>query len=393
MRGLVLLVSAIVLLDTAFYSAVAPLLPHYTDELDLSKSAAGILTGSYAAGCFVGTIPAIWLSGRAGVKATTIIGLAGLSATSVLFGLANEIWLLDAARFVQGIASACTWTAGFAWIVERSPPERRGEVIGTPLGAAIAGALVGPVLGAAATEVGPEVVFSGVAFGAALLAVIAAREAAVPAPKSDLRSAAAATRVGSIQLGMWLVTLPALGWGVVNVLVPLRLDELGAAAFGIGAVYLIAAGLEAALSPYVGRVSDRRGRLYPVRAGLIGAAILIPLLPLPESAELLAVLVIVAAMFSAAFWAPSMALLSDEVERAGVQHAVAFAFTNVAWSVGQVVGNAGGSRLAEATTDTVSYLVVAALFVVTLLGLSRRRHFEPAQAAPAAASSPPSAAK
>ena len=48
MRRLVILVSAIVLLDTAFYSAVAPLLPHYVDELDLSKSAAGILTGSFA---------------------------------------------------------------------------------------------------------------------------------------------------------------------------------------------------------------------------------------------------------------------------------------------------------------------------------------------------------
>ncbi len=38
MRRLVLLASAIVLVDTLFYSVVAPLLPHYSDELGLSEA-------------------------------------------------------------------------------------------------------------------------------------------------------------------------------------------------------------------------------------------------------------------------------------------------------------------------------------------------------------------
>jgi len=46
MRRLFLLVCAVVLVDTAFYAAIVPVLPHYTEELDLSKSAAGILTAS-----------------------------------------------------------------------------------------------------------------------------------------------------------------------------------------------------------------------------------------------------------------------------------------------------------------------------------------------------------
>jgi MFS family permease len=169
-RGLVVLVSAIVLLDTAFYAAVAPLLPHYVDDLGLSKSAAGILTGAYAAGSLAGAIPAGWLTGTIGAKRTTLAGLALLAVSSVAFGFAREVWLLDLVRFAQGVAGTLTWAAGFAWVVERAPPGRRGEAIGTPLAAAIAGAFLGPVLGTAADELGPEVVFAGVGVAALLLA-------------------------------------------------------------------------------------------------------------------------------------------------------------------------------------------------------------------------------
>jgi MFS family permease len=371
-RRLVILVSAIVLLDVAFFAAVAPLLPHYVDEFDLSKTGAGILTGAYAAGNLVAAIPAGWLAGRWGVKPTTLAGLAGLAVSSLVFGFAQEVWLLDAARFTQGLGAACTWAAGFAWVVQRAPPERRGEVIGTPLAAAIAGALLGPVLGSAANELGPEVVFTGVAIAAVALTVPAARESAPPREHTDLRRVASAARIPAVRVGMWLVALPALAAGVLNVLVPLRLDALGAAALTIGGVYLVAAALEAVMSPVLGRLSDRRGRFVPIRAGLAGATVLIVLIPIPESAALVAVLFILTALTSAAFWAPAMALLSDEVERVRVQQGFAFAFTNVAWSTGQLVGNGGGGALAQATADWVSYAAVATLFAITLARIARR---------------------
>ena len=49
MRRVFLLVAAVLLVDTAFYAAIVPLLPHYTDELGLSQTGAGVLTASYAA--------------------------------------------------------------------------------------------------------------------------------------------------------------------------------------------------------------------------------------------------------------------------------------------------------------------------------------------------------
>ena len=372
MRRLVLLVSAIILLDTAFYAAVAPLLPHYVDEHDLSKTAAGILTGSYAAGSLLGAIPGGWLAGRWGVKPTTLAGLAGVAVSCLVFAFANEVWLLDAARFAQGAAGGLTWAAGFAWVVQRAPAERRGELIGTPLAAAIVGTLVGPALGTVADEVGPEVVFGAVAGAGLLLMIPAAREPAEGGEETDLRRVAAAVRVPNIRIGIWLVALPALAAGVLNVLVPLRLDDLGAAGITIGAAYLVAAALEAILSPPIGRLSDRRGRLVPIRVGLVGAAVLMVAIPIPDSAFVLVLLFISTAFATAAFWAPAMALLSDEIENARVQQGFAFAFTNIAWSAGQLVGNGGGGALAEATADWVSYGVVALLCALTFGALVRR---------------------
>lgn len=372
MRRLVLLVSAVIMIDTAFYSAVAPLLPHYVDELDLSKTSAGLLTASYAAGSLIGALPAGWLAGRWGVKPTTLAGLGGLAASSFVFAFAQEVWLLDAARFAQGLAGSCTWAAGFAWVVDRAPPERRGEVIGTPLAAAIAGTLIGPVLGTAADHFGSEPVFCGVAVAALALCIPAAREPAAAGEPAELGRVVAAVRLPAVRLGIWVVALPALAAGVLNVLVPLRMDELGAASVAIGGTYLVAAALEAILSPIVGRISDRRGRLVPIRFGLVAGAVLLVTIPIPESAGVVAVLFVCVVLADGAFWAPSMALLSDEVERVRVQQGFAFAFTNIAWSAGQLVGNGAGGAVAEATADWVSYAAVAVLFVVTFAGLRRR---------------------
>src|SRR5690606_34170205 len=87
---------------------------------------------------------------------------------------ANEIHLLDAARFCQGAAGALVWGGALTWLIVTSPEERRGSVIGTALGTAVAGALLGPALGALAGSVGTEPVFASVLVISLLLALGAA---------------------------------------------------------------------------------------------------------------------------------------------------------------------------------------------------------------------------
>jgi MFS family permease len=372
-RRLLLLTGAIVLVDTMFFSALTPLLPHYVDDLHLGKAGAGVLQAMYPAGALVAGIPGGMAAARLGVKPTALIGLSLLAVTTVAFGLADSVWMLDLARFLQGISSAFSWTGALTWLVAAAPPGRRGQLIGSAFGAAVVGALFGPVLGAAASFTG-----TGPAFGAvALLAVVlagaaAATPAATPESPQPLRTLVdAVLRNRTIQTGVWLCALPALCFGTLSVLAPLRLSDLGWGAAAVGATFLVSAGLQAAWAPVLGRVSDQHGRLPPLFGSLAASALVALLLPWPRHALLLAFLVVCAGSAFASFWPPAMSLVTDAAEASGLEYGYAFALINVAWAPGQAGGSAIGAAVASATTDAVSYLGLAVLCLVTLAALLR----------------------
>jgi predicted MFS family arabinose efflux permease len=152
--------------------------------------------------------------------------------------------------------------------------------------------------------------------------------------------------------------------------VPLRLDVLGMGALGISAVFLISAGIEAVLNPVAGRVSDQRGRLLPIRAGLAASALATALLPWPDSRWVLATVVVLAGMAFGVFWTPAMSHLADLAERRGLDYAYGFALVNIAWAPGQALGAAFGGALARATSDAVPYLLLTGVCVLSLAAVS-----------------------
>src|SRR5437870_5200266 len=129
MRRVLALTASVVFVDTLFFAALTPLLPHYADTLGLGKAGAGLLAAAYPLGTLVGAIPSGVVAARLGVKPTVLIGLSGVALTTALFGLATSACELDAARFAQGLASSFSWTGALAWLVAVAPRERRGQLI------------------------------------------------------------------------------------------------------------------------------------------------------------------------------------------------------------------------------------------------------------------------
>jgi MFS family permease len=373
MRRVLALTSSIVLVDTIFFAALAPLLPHYAQELGLGKAGAGVLSAAYPLGTFVGAIPSGIVAARLGVKRTVLIGLLGVALTTALFGLATSAWQLDVARFAQGLSSSFSWTGSLSWLVAVSPRDRRGQVIGRAFAAAVAGALLGPVLGGVATLTGSGWAFGAVAAASLGLAVWALlTPAARPEEPQPVGMLVAALRDRRVLLSVWFVVLPALVFGTLAVLGPLRLSALGVGAIGIGAVWLSAGALESLNNLFVvGRAADRHGPLTPIRAALIGTIIGTVLLPWPQNAYVLAVLIVVSAVAFGSFYTPGMTMLTHAAEDRGLDYGYGFALLNLAWAPGQSIGSAVGGAVAEATHDAVSYFTLALLALVTLIGLMR----------------------
>jgi MFS family permease len=377
-RRLVRVVGAIVFVDTLFYAAIAPLLPSLAHELHLSKLSAGVMTASYPVGTLLGSIPGGVLAARAGPKAAVCTGLSLLGVSTLAFGFLDNAALLDLARFIEGIGGACSWAGGITWLVAEAPADRRGGLIGDALGAAIAGALFGPVLGTLASAVGRGPAFSAVVVCAIVLIDQARRLPSLKASSPQgVGHLLRAVRDRGVLIGMWLVALPSIASGVINVLGPLRLHSLGASTVAIGAVFLVATALEASITPMVGRISDRLGRRQPLRYGLAGATVALLCFTLPQSAVVLGIVMIATIIALAAFWAPAMAMLSDAAEARRVDQALAAALMNLAWASGQVVGSGVGGAVAKTAGDGVPVTVASGLCAITLLWLMRSSAQDP----------------
>jgi MFS family permease len=365
-RRLLLLGSTVVFLDVVFYEAIIPLLPDYVDDLGLSKASAGLLSAAYAAGTLIASLPAGLMAARVGPRRTLLCGLALLGFASLVFGFGNQVVLLDAARFVQGVGGALAWAGALTWLILATPEKRRGSVIGDVLGVAIAGALLGPAVGALAGEVGTEPVFSSVLLLTLALSVAALR---IPeperGPQQHLDEIWEEITSPPVLRATWYVAAPSAMFGLIAVLVPLRIDELGGGAGLVAGGFMIGAGLEAIMAPLVGRLSDRVGRLRPYTAGMLISAAAIALVPAPQTLGLMLAVLIVTSLGAGICFVPALAMLSDSAEATGLHQGLAAGLINIAWAAGQVVGGVGGGAAASGAGDALPCLLAAALLLAT----------------------------
>jgi hypothetical protein len=228
---------------------------------------------------------------------------------------------------------------------------------------------VGPVLGTLAVAIGTGVVFAcvgGVSLGLTLWTL----DHQEP-PRTALGGGApvrALLSSGRFMLGFWLVVLIACTIGATGTLLPLRLSRFGASGVEIGVTFVLASLVSTLLTPWAGRVVDRRGIVVPLVVGLATSALLIAVLPLPQTAVPLAVLTVVAlggplvgAMMGA------MSLMTDAIERIGAALAFGTMLLNLAWAVGETVGAPAAATLSRATSDTVPLVALAVVMLVTLV--------------------------
>ena len=108
-----------------------------------------MLAGAYPAGILPGSLSAPGSPRAPACGAPPLIGLLVFAVSIVGFGFGTSIVTLDALRFLQGAGCGFIWGGGLTWVIAVAPRERRGEMLGSVIGAAIFGTLLGPILGIA----------------------------------------------------------------------------------------------------------------------------------------------------------------------------------------------------------------------------------------------------
>jgi len=146
MRRVQPVILSIVFFDAFLMFVLVPLLPHYVHTLGLSKSQAGAVIGVYSAATLVFALPVGRVADRLGPRRITVAGVALLAVSTLAYAFAGSFWVLFAARGVQGVSSAISWTAGLAWLSAATPAERRGSALGTAMTMGTLGSFFGPVV-------------------------------------------------------------------------------------------------------------------------------------------------------------------------------------------------------------------------------------------------------
>jgi DHA1 family solute carrier family 18 vesicular amine transporter 1/2 len=347
-----LLVTALAFhVDTLLYYLLVPLLPRYARDLDLNPMKVGILFGSYAVALLLATFPVAVLTDRYGRRTPMLWGLAGLAATTLVFAVSKQYWLLVLARSLQGIAGAATWLPGMALLADHFPSEGRGRAMGTAFAAANLGVLLGPPLsGLLDQHLGPSAPFL---LGAGLVALDAAGRVFLLPEVEPVRGPRLPFRQllsnPIIRLFAGAMALGSALWGLLESTLPLDLDHRFALSPAlIGLCFAAMALAHTFTSPLMGQLSDRIGRVKVLRMGLLLCLLLLPLPALLPRPWMVVVAMMGLGSTASFIMSPCSPAVADQVERLGSQSfASAFSILNLAYSVGLMLGPLVGGALVQ----------------------------------------------
>ncbi len=366
MRRLVLLISALMVLDTISFAAVIPLLPHYRQELGLSPFSAGVLLASYSAAVLLFAVPSGRLSDVLGPKRMSAAGAVSLMVGLALMAVAHSFALLLVARVLQGAADAVAWSAGIAWVSSASPAEKRGGRIGLVQAAASIGFIAGPAIGAIAVSgVGIAPTFLALSGLAAVLLMLVL---ATPAPRQPLEEGArpaiapvlaACLRQSLIAASMIVIFVAAIVGGALQLLVTLQLADGGMSGSRIGVVYTVGAVLASAVAVLSGRGGDRFGRIPLAVGGTAVLGAMVATLALPLSVPWFVVLVIIVFGLEAVLYATAYPLSVDGADRSAIGHGVVLGIVNLSWGIGAVIGPLAAPGLSHLAGSDGAYVLLA----------------------------------
>lgn len=167
MNRIIWVLVLIAIINSMGFGIIIPLLYPYGKKFGVTEHTIGLLTAAFSIAQFFATPVLGSLSDKWGRKPLLVISLIGTAVSFVMFGLANSVFMLFAARILDGLTGGNISVAQ-AMISDISSPKERAKNFGI-LGSAFGfGFVIGPAIGGLLSKLGLKVPF----FFAAGIAVI-----------------------------------------------------------------------------------------------------------------------------------------------------------------------------------------------------------------------------
>ena len=335
----------VTMLGLVAIGATLPVLPRYVKgPVGAGDLAVGIVLGSFAITGLACRPLAGHLADRRGRKLVVIAGGIATAIAGLLYFVPAGVGGLIVARLFLGAGEGMVYTAGSAWVVDLTPPDRRGRMIGLYGLAIWAGLSLGPPLGELILH---ATSFDGVwalAAGAPLLGALIAmripeRYQARPIRADDERKLISRE---ALRPGFGL-SLAIVGYATVAAFIVLHLDDRG---IGHGAaVFTAFAASVVAMRVLGGWLPDRFGSVpCAIGAAVVEAAGLTVIAFAHSLPEALAGAVAMGGGFSLLF--PSLALVVVNrvpEERRGAAMGTFTAFFDLGVGVGSAIAGAAAA--------------------------------------------------
>jgi len=250
--------------------AVLPVIPRYVHgPLGGGNVAVGLVIGSYAVTGLLLRPFAGRLADHRGRKPTVLLGSVLVALGGFMYLLPLGVPGLVASRLVLGAGEGAVFTASSAWVVDLSPPDRRGRVIGLYGLSVWAGLSIGPLIGELILHVSTYTaawLFAGTAPLVGALIATRLPDPFHPAPMLEEEHHALIERE-AIRPGIALA-LASIGYATVAAFVVLHLDARGV---GHGATVFGAFATMVVLTRLVG--GDLPDRVGPARVAIVAAIV------------------------------------------------------------------------------------------------------------------------
>lgn len=157
----------VVFIDLLGFSLILPLLPYYAETFKANAFVTGLLVASYAVAQLIGAPLLGRLSDRYGRRPILLASIFGTFLGFLLLGFANTLWILFAARIIDGLTGG-NLSIAQAYISDVTDEKSRSTGLGL-IGAAFGlGFIIGPVTGGFLSQWG----YAVPAFAAAAMSFI-----------------------------------------------------------------------------------------------------------------------------------------------------------------------------------------------------------------------------